>query len=203
MLWYMKKIVIACLLILNIGLHADDDWKLKALHISFHGGCIKEIEAVANELEIDLTSWFIPKMTPNFFDPDSNGNSVYNMGHDRAQRIFEKHKNFFEDFDVIITSDTAPLSRIFLQNNWKKPLIIWVCNRFDYHDKLSLDCSFPDAEYYELFKKASISQNVRIVAYTLFEKYYAKTKGIDIGTLLIKPGVRKIVLLLIQRFLSM
>lgn len=172
-------------------LHADGDCPLKVLHLSFHSGCIKEIEAVAHELDMDLTSWLIPKMTPYFFDPDSTGNVVYNMGHERAERIFNKHKDFFEDFDLIITSDTAPLSRIFLQNNWKKPLIIWVCNRFDYYDRASLDCSFPDSEYYELIKKATKSPNIRIVAYTQFEKYYAKTKGIDIGNLLIKPGVRK------------
>jgi len=57
------------------------------------------------------------------------------------------HKDYFDTFDVIVTSGTAPLHESFLQNGWTKPLIIWICNRFDYCDYASLDCNFPDQEY--------------------------------------------------------
>ena len=70
------------------------------------------------------------------------GNAVYNIGHQRAETVWNRHKDYFDKFDVIVTSDTAPLSRIFLQNGWRKPLIIWVCNRFDYCDYASLDLVF-------------------------------------------------------------
>lgn len=165
---------------------------LKVLHLSFHSGCINDFEGVAEELGLDLTSWNITKMEPYSFDPLTKGNALYNMGHDRAERIFLKHKEFFESFDVILTSDTAVLSRIFLQHGWTKPLIIWVCNRFDYHDGASLDCRFPDKEYYDLFRMATQLPNVRIAAYTPYEKSYCQRKGIDIGSLTIKPSIAKI-----------
>lgn len=160
----------------------------KVLHLSFHRGCIKDFEAVARELSLDLTSWYIlhPR-DRSFFDEKSPGNSIYNIGHDRAERVWKKHKNYFEQFDVIITSDTAPLSRIFLQNNAKVPVIIWICNRFDYFDGQSLDCRFPDQEYYDLFKRAVNQKKVKIVSYTPYEYVHARGRGIDIGTYTIKP----------------
>jgi hypothetical protein len=121
------------------------------------------------------------------FDGKTKGSALYNIGHDRAKNIWELHKNFFCQFDVIITSDTAPLARIFLQNNCRIPLIIWICNRFDYFDSASLDCDFPDKEYYELFKKASTYSNVTIMTYMNFDTYYTLEKEIDIGSLVIKP----------------
>ena len=63
----------------------------------------------------------------------SNGN-VFFVKKDFGKRSWVNSVVDFGKFDVIVTSDTAPLSRIFLQNNWKKPLIIWICNRFDYVD---------------------------------------------------------------------
>lgn len=163
---------------------------LKVLHLSFHAGCIQDFNIVAQELGLDLTTWFPlqSKEARDALDPQCfNGNSIYNIGHERAQRIWKKNKDYFDQFDVIVTSDTAPLARIFLQNKWKKPLIIWICNRFDYYDGASLDCAFPDPEYYELFRKAKQQKNVTIVGYVAYEHFYAKSKGVDTGSLIIKP----------------
>lgn len=159
--------------------------------MTFHQGCATEFNAVAETLGIEVETWFIPSLPPLFFDGASHGNALYNIGHDRAERIWNLHKETFEQFDAVITSDTAPLSRIFLQNNFSKPLIIWICNRFDYSDRASLDCVFPDPEYYRLFKGACKKKNVRVVAYNLFEKEYARRKGIDIGDWLITPCAPK------------
>ncbi|MBS0628574.1 MAG: hypothetical protein JSS09_10265, partial [Verrucomicrobia bacterium] len=161
--------------------------KTKVLHLTFHRGCEIEIQKVAQALSLDLTTWFIQDLPPKFFDGQTIGNALYNIGHERAERIWSLHKEFFESFDIVITSDTAPLSRIFLQNNWTKPLVIWICNRFDYYDGASLDCDFPDREYYDLFSKACHQDNVKVVGYTAYEHIYAKAKGIDTGSLLIKP----------------
>ena len=161
--------------------------ELKVLHLSFHKGCINELQNIAAALSLNMESIFIPDLLHYFFDPQSYGNKLYNMGHARAKRIWEKHKDYFEKFDVIITSDTVPLARIFLQNNFKNHLIIWVCNRFDYCDTASLDCDFPDHTYYDLIKNAAKQNNVTLIAYSPFEKYYAFNKGIDIGQLTIKP----------------
>lgn len=162
--------------------------QLKVLHLSFHRGCISDFTYVAKQLDLDLTSIFIHDLPTFWWDETiAGGSALYSVGHDRAQRIWEKHKDFFNQFDLILTSDTAPLSRIFLQNNWKKPLIIWVCNRFDYCDEASKDCHFPDPEYYQLFRDAVHRENVRIIAYTPFEHYYARLKGVNTGTQTIKP----------------
>lgn len=159
----------------------------KVLHLTFHKGCLNEIEGVAKEMGWDLTTWFVPDLPPCYFDGTTKGNALYNIGHERADRIWILHKEFFSTFDVIITSDTAPLARVFLQNAWKKPLVIWICNRFDYADMASLDCNFPDQEFYDLFRHAKFLSNVAFVAYTNFEHYYAKSKGVDTGSLTITP----------------
>lgn len=167
-----------------------DIQKLKVLHFSFHNGCIKDFEAVGRELNLDLTSWYIysADLPRSHFDGyTQSGNAVFNMSHERAEKVWEKHKDYFNQFDLIITSDTAPLSRIFLQNNWQKPLIIWICNRFDYFDCGSYDGKFPDKEYYELFRKATKMPNVKVIGYVAYEHFYAAQKGIDTGWHTIKP----------------
>ncbi len=156
----------------------------RILHLTFHQGCLKAFEHVANIFRLELESWFIPTLKPLEFDGTSSGNVLYNIDHDRAERIWNKHASFFNTFDIIITSDTAPLARIFLQNSWSKPLIIWICNRFDYHDGTS---KFPDPEYYELFKSATSKSNVKIIAYTDYEHYYCKSRGVITGGLTITP----------------
>jgi hypothetical protein len=169
-------------------LSAQDYKSLKILHMSLHAGCIKDFEEVGKELDLDLISWYIHKSPEQFEGFRAENNNIYNIGPERAARVWQKNKDYFEQFDVIVTSDTAPLSRIFLQNNWQKPLIIWVCNRFDYANLGHQDEQFPDKEYYELFSKATTMPNVKIISYTPYEHYYAKTiHGIDIGTRTIKP----------------
>lgn len=160
---------------------------LKILHLSFHKGCIQEFAGMAKQLDLHVESWFIPDLPGQFFDGVSQGNVLYNITHDRAKRIWHKHERLFQSFDAILVSDTAPLSRIFLQNGWKKPLIVWVCNRFDYCDRASLDDEFPDQEYYELFRKAAHQKNVFIIPYTSFERYYAKNKNVSINNFVIAP----------------
>src|SRR5579872_995466 len=124
-----KKSLLLFILLSRTLLHADIT-SLHILHLSFHKGCIRDIEIVAQELGCTITSLFIPDLPAKEFDGYAAGNSLYNIGHERAEKIWNKHKDYFNQFDAIITSDTAPLARIFLQNNYEKPFIIWVCNRF-------------------------------------------------------------------------
>jgi len=151
---------------------------LKFLHLSHHIGCAADLSYVFRKLghEIDY-----------MLDIHE-----YNIGPGEAARLWEKHRAVFEQYDGIVTSDTAPLSRIFLQNNWSKPLIIWICTRLDYADQASqahLPPSerFPDPEYYVLFDAACRKPNVRVVSYTEFEHLYARDRGMSIGDLVIKP----------------
>lgn len=162
---------------------------LKILHTSLHAGCIKDIEEVGRALGLNITPWLIQKDRPRIaYDGEEKlTNDIYNITPERAKKIWELNQEYFDQFDAVITSDTAPLSRIFLQNGWKKPLIIWVCNRFDYADGETAQGRFPDAEYYDLFRAAAAMPNVRIISYTPYEHVYARRKGVEIGTLTINP----------------
>ena len=159
----------------------------KVLHMTFHKGCKKDFEEVAREFNFGLTTWYVQDLPKNFWEGFHAANQIYNVGPRRAQRVWDRHKDFFDQFDLIITSDTAPLSRIFLQNGWKKPLIVWICNRFDYADGLGGEDRFPDRAYYDLMRQATQQKNVRFVAYTPFEHEYMRRKGIEMGKRTIKP----------------
>lgn len=159
--------------------------KLKILHLGFHSGLENELYSIAKELDLDL-------IFKRFHDGVSKGSSIYSVGHDKAKRAWEVYKDYYMKFDIIITSDTAPISRVFLQNKWpeipNKKLIIWVCNRFDYFDHASRDCLFPDQEYYDLIRSANTRKNVHIMGYTRFENHYAKfIKQVNFGNNVIKP----------------
>lgn len=169
------------------SLQALEDQSLKILHLTFHLGCKKEFEGIAKTLGYQLDTWHIPELPPNFFDGTTSGNALYNIGHERAERIWNLHKDTFSQYDLILVSDTSPLSRIFLQNQSNIPLMIWMCNRFDYYDGAALDCNFPDEEYYKLFKDALSNPKVKIFAYNAFEHYYTGLKNIHTGDQIITP----------------
>src|SRR5438477_2333100 len=175
----LKNLVIVIVMTGNI-MYSPLIFSLHVLHLSFHKGCINEINYIAQKLNFTVTSLFVPAIALQEWDGISMGNVLYNVGHDRAARIWNKHKDYFNQFDGIITSDTAPLARIFLQNNYEKPIIIWICNRFDYTDTGSLDCDFPDQEFYQLFQEANVNKNVFIVPYNAFESFYAAQKNLPL-----------------------
>jgi len=176
-----------CIIIALAALHMVPVMSLHVLHLSFHKGCINEINFIAQQLGFTVTSLFIPDILAQEWDGYAQGNALYNVGYERARCVWQKHKDYFNQFDAIITSDTAPLSRIFLQNNYEKPLIIWICNRFDYVDNGSLDCEFPDEHYYQLLRQASTKKNVYLVPYTAFESFYAMQKNVTCDDMVIKP----------------
>ena len=152
---------------------------LKVLHISFHKGCQNDIEYISKKLNFELTFM-------EYDDDISIGGDKYNVTHKKAISSWNKHKDYYNSFDVIITSDTAPISRIFLQNNFEKKLIIWICNRFDYANEPSIN--FPDREYYNLIDDVKNRPNVHIIGYTPFENYYANNiRNLSIGDEYIKP----------------
>ena len=186
----MKRFCIVISMALSVWAYAVNT-PPKVLHITFHEGCKKDFEDVAEEFNLNLTSWFVQSLPAGFWEGFASGNEIYNVNHDRAERIWNRHKGFFNQFDMVITSDTAPLSRIFLQNNWQKPLIIWVCNRFDYRHGNGGPKRFPDKKYYDLIRNAATKENVHFVSYTPFEYEYAHRRGIDFGTDTIKPLGKK------------
>lgn len=150
---------------------------MRILHLSFHNGCHRELSYVMKQLGHQLTTVS--------FDDGTRGK--YNVGQERADRYWEKHREFLETFDAVITSDTAPISRVFMREEWTKPLIIWVNNRFDYADQATNDCNFPDEGYYVAFREALKQPNVIAFGYTEFEREYCLRKDVTISDFTIKP----------------
>jgi hypothetical protein len=142
------------------------------LHLTFHGGCALEIENVMTILDHAVTT-----ARP----------SDYNIGHDLAAELWTKHRAKWSQYDLVITSDTAPLARPFLQHDYQGPLLVWICNRFDYTDAANNRCGFPDPEFYDLFRTALAKPRVALVPYTRFESVYCAYKGIQLREPVIKP----------------
>jgi len=153
---------------------------MKVLHVTFHKGCQNDLEFILNRIE---------DIKYDTFTFNDDGEQKYNITKQRANTIWNKYKHIFNEYDCIITSDTAPLCRIFIENNWNKKLIVWICNRFDYSHRPVIDGPFPDKDYFDMFQKAYYMKNVTIIGYTLFENLYCKLfYNIDIGLNVITPS---------------
>jgi hypothetical protein len=148
---------------------------MKILHVTHHEGCKISVDFICKNLGYEIET--------------QRANWNYNMSSDLALQLWNQYKDYYNSFDCIITSDTSSLSRIFLQNNYSKKLIIWVCNRFDYADQSTNGCGFPDPDFYTLFNEARNNPNVYIRSYTKFEYEYAiKYRGINWGDEIIRPA---------------
>lgn len=133
---------------------------MRILHVTYHSGCSVSINSICNEL--------------GYYLETQRADWNYNISQDLADSIWVKNKEYYNSFDCVITSDTAPLSRIFLRDEFTKKLIIWVCNRFDYSDASTNLVNFPDPSYYDIFKSAIGRPNTFVRSYTKFEHEYAK-----------------------------
>lgn len=155
----------------------------KILHISHHEGCFSDLKHLFPRIGISIENFGKIK--------------EYNITEKIANDYWNKYKDYFNSFDLIITSDTSALSRIFIREDFNKKLLIWVCNRFDSffgkeNEGKNKEEIFPDKKFYELFKylfETSI-ENIRIIPFCKFEYYYIKEKfGIEpISDLYITPS---------------
>lgn len=134
----------------------------EVLHISHHIGCFRDQQYVLNELGMEVTNH-------KFY------NGTFKITEQIANDFWKGHKDQLNDFDYILTSDTAPLSRIFLENQdeFTGKLVIWVCNRFDYRME-------DQGKFYQLFSKAEENPNIKIVPYSYFEKVWCTKKGTNL-----------------------
>ena len=132
------------------------------LHISHHIGCFRDQEYILNQLGFEVTNH-------KFYD------GTFQITEEIANNFWKVHKDQLNSFDYILTSDTAPLSRIFLENQqeFTSKLIIWICNRFDYRME-------SESNYYKLFSEAEQNSNIKIVPYSHFEKIWCTQKGTNL-----------------------
>lgn len=144
---------------------------MKVLHISHHLGCMRDHAYIYNVLGFQYEFW-------KFYS------GLFKITKDIANSIWNERKDYFNSFDYIVTSDTAPLSRIFMENiNELKPkVIVWICNRFDYNME-------SDYSFYEIFNNISLNHKdkFRIIAYSEFERIYCQHKNINDITDVITP----------------
>merc|ERR1719285_1309938 len=155
--------------------------KVKLLHITYHRGCEEEVGWVmSNFPNVELTQLF-------WLGLNDEGNEKYNIDHDKAIRYYDalNADHDLQSFDIVLTSDTGPLARIFLQNNWPNLLVIWICNRFDYCD--GAGCGY-DEEFYQLYRDGYKKPNVEIYGYTPFENVWAQQHNVDVGSKIIVPS---------------
>jgi hypothetical protein len=106
---------------------------------------------------------------------------IYNMNAQTANALWQEHKDYFDTFDAIFVSHLSTWSRVFLQNNWTKPLYIWLFFRFDF--------DIDDREAYNnLLREAVNKPNVKIFAATETDRVYAEQK-LNFSIPIIKPFI--------------
>ena len=137
----------------------------KVLHLSHHYGCMKDHQYVCDQLGLELTNKL--SIWNQILERDQ-----YVITKDYGNSVWQQNKTYFNGFDYIITSDTAPLSRIFLENldQFEGQLIVWVCNRFNYE-------MTQDKEYHTLINESAKKDNVKVIPYTEFERTWAAACG--------------------------
>ena len=135
---------------------------IRVLHISHHVGCMRDHAYVYQTLGFDYEFW-------KFY------NDLFKISKEVADRVWSEKKDYFNSFDYIVTSDTAPLSRIFMENRaeLRAKVVVWICNRFDYNMEW-------DPTFYTIFNQAAKDHRdqFRIVPYSQFEAIWCQLRGI-------------------------
>ncbi len=106
---------------------------------------------------------------------------IANFNAEKANLIWYEHRHYFSSFDAIFVSHLSTWSRVFLQNNWTKPLFVWFFFRFDY----DID---DRAAYHDLLRQAKSMPNVKFFAATETDRVYAEEK-LGFAIPVIKPFV--------------
>ena len=76
---------------------------MRLLHIGFTIDIHYDIMYICKKLKI--------KTSFHIFEDGTKGK--YNIGKERANNYFKKHREYFETFDIILVSDTSPIARVF------------------------------------------------------------------------------------------
>jgi len=84
---------------------------MKILHLTFHRSVQYDLEYVCRKLNHDLETLYFHDYASNIYKPNR-----YKVTEERAEAWWRDKKDYYQSFDLIITSDTAALSRIFLQH---------------------------------------------------------------------------------------
>lgn len=132
---------------------------MKVLHLSFHYGCVNDIQNVFEKLGHEVTFQFLKGQVP------------YAIDFSRANQMWESQKEYYNTFDIVLTSDTVALSYPFLLHlaELKPHLIVLNCNRFTYameHDYVFMN------KLREVQNDSSYLSKVTFIPYTDFERVW-------------------------------
>ena len=120
-------------------------------------------------------------------DVEFQGVPDYCLTKEKADIWWQEHKEYCQGFDAVFVSHLASLARIFLQNDWKKPLYIWLCFRFDY---FSPDNGHEDmAAYRSLMRQARLKPNVKFFAASEHDRIHAQAVLSEFPVEIVPPMV--------------
>jgi hypothetical protein len=142
---------------------------MKILHLSYHVGCINDINYIFSKLGHSITS--------------ERCSFPYHIPQNKAIEYWNDRKDYYQSFDIIITSDTVAISYIFLlQLDILTPhLIILNCNRFDYS-------MTSEQKFYNLLREIKNKPDkITYIPYTTFEKIWCAKHGISVTEQTIEP----------------
>ena len=132
---------------------------MKVLHLSFHHGCISDVQNVFTKLGCQIDYKFMKNEIP------------YTITESIANQVWDKNKDLYNSYDIIFTSDTVALSYIFLLhlNDLKPHLIILNSNRFSYGMER-------EYRFFELLQKVQSDKQylkkITYIPYTDFERIW-------------------------------
>lgn len=150
---------------------------MKILHLTFHRSPQYDLEYVCQKLNLELETLNFHDYAANIYKPNR-----YKVTEQRAEIWWQDKKDFYQSFDLIITSDTAGLSRIFLPHidELRPRLIVWICDRFDYAIE-------DDEQYPHLLNRLAQEKKLRLIPNTEIERIYCKQRGVAVTEPVIKP----------------
>lgn len=126
--------------------------RLRILHLTHNPSWFQDhFDFICNQLGHTVTTHVVTK---------------YQMDANTANGIWNQNINYYSSFDAVFISHLASLSRIFLQNNWNKPLCVWLCFRFNHE--------VPDkSRYHNLILRSFLKPNVKFFAASEHDRLYA------------------------------
>jgi len=148
--------------VLSLPKSFDNQTQVSLLHISRHAGCIRDTYTTTALLGI--------------YSEVLHFRGPYTISKEYADEDWRQNKEYYNQFDYVLTSDTTCISRIFLQhiNELKGRLIIYISNRFDNGVE-------NDLHYRQLFMTVAVKrpEKITLVPFCDFETAYALSRGVD------------------------
>jgi hypothetical protein len=145
----------------------------EAIHISFHDGCIADVEIQFSKVNIKVTSIKLPRKDMDDFIFERRA----------SRKIAPYLKIITENFKNLIISDIAPLACPIISSREMFSdikILHYICNRFDTFNQ--------NKDYYQDFLKLQSHENSKIIVYTEYENIYLNSKGFKAGYPVLKPS---------------